>query len=141
MEEAENSPAPRGTGGERVDVEQVVAAAQGKIASLLFDGTIAGVIQVPPVLIRSEKVRQEFLHTGRIAAHHGMQLIDDGAGRGLFVHTAQAINFRFVGDVFVEAASGLVLAEKKLNIVFGQRYGSFRKVENAARFERRAPGL
>src|SRR5580704_13476109 len=105
VEEAENPPAPGGTGGERVDVEQVVAAPKGKIASLFLDGTIAGVIQTPPVLIGSKKVGQELLHTGGIAAHHGMQLIDDGGGSGFFVHATQAINFRFVGDVFVETAS------------------------------------
>ena len=48
--------------------------------------------------------------------------------------------FGLVGDVFVEGAVGLLLAEEEAGVVGGERDRGLREIEDVAGFELGAPG-
>ena len=105
--------AARGTSRERVGVEQVVAAAQRQVPALLFLGPEAGIVQVPAPLVGRQKARQEAGHVLRVLAHDGLQLLEFRSAGGCGIQSAHGIQIRFVGDVLVQGAARLLLAQQK----------------------------
>ena len=51
------------------------------------------------------------------------------------IQTAHAIQVRLVGDVLVQCAAGLLLAQEKRQVIGPKRNGGLRKVENIAGFQ------
>ena len=102
VEEAENARAVRGTGGEGVGVEQIVAAAQRQVAAFFLLRAEAGVVELPVGRHRAQKAGEECGDRLRVVAQDAAQVVDRSGLCGLGVNAGELVGFGLVGDVLVQ---------------------------------------
>src|SRR5262249_33779660 len=109
VEEAQNAVAVGGASGKSVGMQQVVALAQGEIASRFFLRPIARIVDLPMRAIRAEKSAKKVDDVLRITMHDFAQPF---CGlRLLCLKTGNAICQGPVSDVFVEGAKNVLMTE------------------------------
>ncbi len=112
---------------------QVIACMETSGAAALFEGAVAGEVELELSGIGSEKRVEKLRGVTGVIAHDGLQAIN-ATGIG-FVEARDAVFGGAVGDVFVERGAGLGLVEKKIAIGLRNIEGRLGEKQNVACFE------
>src|SRR3984957_3621822 len=76
----------------------------------------------------------------RVLAHDRLQLFEFGSAGGPGVQATHTIQVRLVGNVLVQGAARLLLAEQKRQVLGPELNGRLGKIQDVARLEPLAPG-
>ena len=120
-EAAENAPPVHGPGRKGVEVQEIIAFMDRKVASLLLFGTKTGVIELAQFRIRHQQVAKETGHFLRITPHDFLQARHFIAVTG---RAAQDVLLWPVGNIFVQARFALPLGQKKLPVFLEKTNGT-----------------
>ena len=89
---------------------------------------------------RGKKAGKETGHILRVLAHDRLQLLQFRGARAAGIEAAHAIQIRLVGNVLVQRAACLLLAQQEREVCGRKGNGRLREIENIARFQSLAPG-